>query len=94
MRKIRLDLDALTVDSFSTSGREDAKGTVLGHGPPRTDGWECDTVEWCGTILCNTGESQCQFCPTRFTDCGTCHPYDDATCDDTGCGTCLDSYCC
>jgi hypothetical protein len=92
MRKIRLDLDALTVDSFSTSGSGEAKGTVLGHGKVQTEQVECATRDFCGSTLCNTGESQCQYCPTRFTDCDTCVTCYES-CGDTYCGTC-ESYCC
>ncbi len=31
MRKVRLDLESLAVETFSTTGKTGSKGTVLGH---------------------------------------------------------------
>jgi hypothetical protein len=89
MKKIRLDLDALSVESFDTSNGTDAKGTVVGHGPP-TDAVDCETVD----LSCGSGCFACtspNYCGTLDTDCGTCATY-CGTCN-TDCGTC-DPYCC
>ena len=91
MSKIRLDVDALTVDSFSTvAGEDSGKGTVFGHLPPYTYQKYCSDG-----ITCN---DTCDFC-TNATDCGTCGATDCGTCA-TACGTCntdcgtCDPYCC
>jgi hypothetical protein len=99
MGKIRLELDALSVESFSTApDKGDRDGTVFGHLPPDTyavycsDGRTCymDTCEACGTAAtdCGTCATACGTCAT---DCGTCATA-CGTCD-TYCGTC-DPYCC
>jgi hypothetical protein len=87
MRKIRLDLDTLSVESFSTvRGKEDRDGTVFGHLPPFTyqlycsDGNTCyETCDGCGTAPsdCGTCDTNCGTCAT---DCGTCDPYCCCTC--------------
>lgn len=93
MKKIKLDLDALSVDSFATSTETEGRGTVQAHRPPWTEGIECESIEWCEP---GTGYSDCDCgtnptnCGTCATNCGTCY---DATCGNTYCGTC-DPYCC
>lgn len=92
MRKIRLDLDTLSVESFSTfKGQQDREGTVYGHRPPFTyelycsDGNTCyDTCDVCGTAASDCGTCNVSDCGTCATACGTCA---------TNCGTC-DPYCC
>lgn len=58
MKKIRLDLDAVDVESFPTAETSGVKGTVDGHLRSRIG----DT--WC--ITC--GEDTC-FCPTEYETC-------------------------
>jgi len=93
MKKIRLDLDMLSVETFSTtSDAAEARGTVNAHRPIHTQGWECESIDFCETEGCpRTGVTECGTC------CGTCY---DATCGatyygtcETQCGTC-DPYCC
>lgn len=97
MKKIRLDLDALSVDSFDTrAGAEGPDGTVFGHIPPYSyqkycsDGLTC-TVECEGTAASDCGTCGASACGTCATNCGTCATA-CGTCD-TYCGTC-DPYCC
>ncbi|HWK88406.1 MAG TPA: hypothetical protein VNP72_00375 [Longimicrobium sp.] len=45
MRKLRLDLDELTVESFEPGNRGAGAGTVLGHGEEPTD---CSKQPTCG----------------------------------------------
>lgn len=77
MKKIRLDLDELAVDSFSTTrGPVPALGTIHGHG--FTDPVPISLPPTMGDP-CNP---QSQSCETHATNCfaschGTCH---DATC--------------
>jgi hypothetical protein len=80
MKKIRLDLDALSVESFDTTkSEEETRGTVEGNAESFqaycTDGNTCY-------------ESVCGTCNTQ---CGSCH---DATCGDTYCGSCDVCTCC
>ncbi|HEX5870081.1 MAG TPA: hypothetical protein VFY65_06690 [Longimicrobium sp.] len=104
MKKIRLDLDALDVVSFRTTGADaEARGTVHGHRPPYTEGLECDSIDFCTNLDCGTAVSECGGCTgptgcgTCATNCGSCY---DATCGNTYCGTCAtncgtcDPYCC
>jgi hypothetical protein len=97
MRKTRLDLDSLSVESFDTTATPaDSRGTVHGNADTFqsycSDGRTCiDTCDY----TCNQYEATCagtcqgdaSCCPTY---CGTCYDY---TCGNTYCGTC-DPYCC
>ena len=90
MKKIRLDLDMLSVESFrTTDDGADARGTVQAHIPIETEGRECESIDVCTNW-------DCEPC-TCVTDCGTCY---DNTCGPTYCGTCetqcgtCDPYCC
>lgn len=91
MSKIRLDVDSLMVESFSTiTDDEKSKGTVFGRIDTFqrycSDGATCDTCPgWCA----DTGATDCGTCGA--TDCGTCATA-CGTCN-TDCGTC-DPYCC
>ncbi|HEU4882963.1 MAG TPA: hypothetical protein VFT45_11970 [Longimicrobium sp.] len=82
MRKLKLDVDQLTVDSFDTKASDGARaGTVQGFAPPTF--WEscngsCDYT--CGT--CN---ASCASCVSCYNTCGnTCGPSCYGTCQ-----TCL-----
>lgn len=101
MKKIRLELDTLSVESFDTTGGPaEARGTVHGHLPPYSyqrycsDGTTClDTCEFegcTGTNATDCGTCNATECGTCNTNCGTCY---DASCCPTYCGTC-DPYCC
>jgi hypothetical protein len=75
MKKLRLQLDKLQVDSFATDGLTQEVGTVHGHVTAlrcstgcETDGVTCDGGGTCnGAYSCN-GEYSCQL---SCTDCGT-----------------------
>jgi hypothetical protein len=95
MNKIRLELDTLAVESFSTTPTDaESRGTVHGHRPPFTQGLECASevceTEGCATYATDCGTCAATACGTCATNCGTCY---DATCGNTYCGTC-DPYCC
>ncbi len=80
MKKIRLDLDTLSDETFSTTGgAAEARGTVNAHRPIMTQGWECESIDVCTNYNCQP--------ETEATDCGTC-PTDCGTSRDTYCGTC------
>jgi hypothetical protein len=102
MKKIRLELDTLAVESFdTTAGKSEERGTVHAHRPPYTEGLECESIDvctnWdctyatecgtCGATNCGTCYGEASCCPTF---CGTCY---DWTCGETYCGTC-DPHCC
>lgn len=105
MQKLKLNLEALSVESFDTTGAEaEQRGTVKGHIPPWTEGRECESIDVCTNWDCGTAYSDCGGCGTAASDCGTCATncgscY-DATCGATYCGTCAtdcgtcDPYCC
>jgi hypothetical protein len=105
MRKMRLDLDSLFVESFDTTAAPaDAGGTVHGNAVTFqsycSDGRTCiDTCDGtcdtdCGTCAseCLSCESYCS-CPTVCGSCAytMCGMYE--SCGETLCGTC-DPYCC
>jgi hypothetical protein len=105
MKKIRLELDTLSVESFRTTGSDtERRGTVHGHLPMETQARDCDSLDVCTYWNCGTEISDCGGCGTGASDCGTCATncgscY-DATCGATYCGTCAtncgtcDPYCC
>ena len=81
MRKLRLDLDRLLVESFEPRSEEQKKGTVLGHithtDPaycPFSENWECSFGDACGTNTNCEGtyiETCDEFESCRMT-CGYC----------------------
>ncbi|HET7234479.1 MAG TPA: hypothetical protein VFJ16_30985 [Longimicrobium sp.] len=84
MRKLKLALETLRVESFDTAERPEARGTV--QGAEDTFNADCDTNNaWCtyqtnevscgGTCDCGTGG-------TRITECATCFY---ASCDGYTC---------
>lgn len=89
MKKIRLDLDALSVSSFDTSAAEEPTGTVMGHIPPETYARYCSD----GTTCIDSCDYASCAGTCAATDCGTCAATDCGTCA-TNCGTCVDPSCC
>jgi hypothetical protein len=85
MRKFKLDLDNLRVDSFDTTPTKEmeVRGTVKAQ------------YDTCATCTCCTCYTDCGTCPTccgtcYYTDCGTCYDYTCCgTCD--SCGSCYDT---
>lgn len=77
MKKIRLDVDMLSVETFSTTGAAGARGTVNAHD---SQYGECYSVDCPGT---GTGESECS-CPSICPD--TCYMY---SCGRTMCDSCV-----
>ena len=69
MRKIRLDLEALDVESFDTSGGEDEKGTVMAN--EATLAYTCQTLSEdlnCSPICsgsCTPAVGSCYRCYTE-----------------------------
>ena len=83
MRKVRLQLDALQVESFQTAAAPPERGTVQGHAPPpdhRDTGETGTGGGGSGDIFCisaypcvPTNEHSCQG--TCYVSCnGTCAP--------------------
>lgn len=69
MQKMKLRLDDLRIDSFSTSDAKGEHGTVHGH-----DCVTCTNACNCnGTAAtdCGCGSNTC-YCGTAYTDCGDC----------------------
>jgi hypothetical protein len=90
MKKIRLDLDMLSVETFSTTGAAEARGTVNAHRPDYTQGWDCESIDFCETPACpgtgtgtGTGVSECS-CPSICPD--TCYEF---SCGRTMCDSCV-----
>jgi hypothetical protein len=70
MRKIKLQLDNLVVESFAVATSEGYRGTVVGHEPTRGHTPECGSAfDACQTGLC-TGDCEPTFspeaCPTAY----------------------------
>lgn len=89
MKKMKLDLDQLSVETFATTSGEDDEGTVVGNQvrPPRTLRTCWDT---CGTCICQlTGRRTCDTC---YRTCDqTCGPTCELTCQFTCPRTCMET---
>ena len=70
MRKIRLELNALAVDSFETASARVVEGTVRGH--------EHEDVAAAGTRLC-TMACTMYSCPVQNTEYASCQIVCDCT---------------
>jgi hypothetical protein len=97
MRKLKLDMDALTVDSFSTSGWSAGAGTVRGR-----SGALCVEDTGYDTCACGGGGTYTCTCPDRFTCWAGCvHTQPPmASCVENSCnppatcfGTCVPAEC-
>jgi len=87
MRKLKLDLDSLEVESFVASPPAAQVGTVHGQFVRDADSTECDGGGW-GSLF-----GTCDGCPTVGTCIGptyccppTWRPTCNPTCDRTDCG--------
>lgn len=82
MRKLKLDIETLNVQSFETteSGKA-AKGTVLGHEPTQGHNVGCGSAY----DACHTGLCTFERCPPTYG--GTCEGCDtvDPACPTVGC---------
>ncbi|HEX2203078.1 MAG TPA: hypothetical protein VHG91_07260 [Longimicrobium sp.] len=83
MRKIKLELDTLAVQSFETSPVRGRAGTVLGHDAPSNGGGpNCNSaIDACPTGFCATISPD--QCPTYFPE--YCESADDACPSGRGC---------
>lgn len=73
MRKLTLDVDTLSVQSFETDAAEKGGGTVLGQ--QQTNGPRCGSAY----DACHTGLCTPQTCPNTFDS-------PDCTAEANGCG--------
>jgi hypothetical protein len=101
MRKLRLSLEDISVDSFPTHALGRRPGTVAGHGNsdttcfeiicgcPTGSGHTCDGQQTC-VGSCDSCPDSCGCPPTGGASCGyTCDP----TCPDTCWHTCAGDTC-
>ena len=79
MKKMQLNLDALGVESFDTSGADAKRGTVFGE--------QCTCYTNCTCPGCNTCDESCNGSCAWQQTCGG-----QNTCDAT-CGTCYYTGC-
>lgn len=93
MKKVKLDVDSLAVESFETGGDGQARGTVQGRGISNE---RCNSDVSCADT--------CYFLSCNPSDCGKCVDTYDGTCDiyctasagtscNEPCQTCMASYC-
>ena len=76
MRKLKLDLDVLAVESFAMDAAREKPGTVRGHDSDsghQTCADSCDGV--CGSYCCGSGTepNSCDF--SCIWTCDTCNQY-------------------
>jgi hypothetical protein len=71
MKKIKLEMESLVVESFTTATDESGRGTVVGHDPTQGHNVGCGSAyDACNTGLCTPN---CQ--PTYSPDaCPTAYP--------------------
>ena len=84
MKKLRLELDALRVDSFATADSEDGRGTVEGYISARCTG---------GTMTCNGGNTcgdgdTCNQYTCNLSDNGSCPCYPETAYEGSCAYTC------
>jgi hypothetical protein len=61
MRKIKLEIESLSVESFETAAVAGEMGTVFGNEPTRGNNEECrSAVDACPTRICVTVDLACQ----------------------------------
>lgn len=86
MKKIRLDLDMLSVETFSTTGDEaDSRGTVKARGDTEEAGG-CESIDYCQVTLNCPATNATKECGTCNTDYDSCYA---PSCAVTICDTCL-----
>lgn len=75
MRKIKLQLESLAVESFDTSACDSGRGTVLGQAlNPPDDGsaWDnCESALGCTRFQCATTYRTCLCDPSEYDRCFT-----------------------
>jgi hypothetical protein len=93
MNKLKLQLDALSVESFDTSCQARENGTVLGEQATNT----CPGCPTCAATCAYTcDDATCPNCPTCAASCNgtcagnTCWDSCGRTCWDSCGGTCID----
>lgn len=94
-RKLKLDLDALEVESFDADGARGARGTVRGHltytcwgtGHVQTE-WPCSGYATCEAVCTAYCEPQTVPCTIRALNCPPPSAQTCATACYSGCETC------
>jgi hypothetical protein len=82
MRKIKLAVESLKVQSFATAESTTERGTVMGHAPSNGHGPNCNSaIDACPTGFCATVSPDA--CPTYFPE--YCESADDACPSGRGC---------
>ncbi len=82
MRKIKLAVEGLQVQSFATAESTTGRGTVMGHAPSNGGGPNCNSaIDACPTGFCATVSPDA--CPTYFPE--YCESADDACPSGRGC---------
>lgn len=89
MNKLRLNVEALVVESFDT-GSETRGGTINARGS--SENGDCGTVNCIVTQFCPPTGGSCQ-CPRTYNPQNTCQTCGAGTCDVT-CATCQGQYTC
>jgi hypothetical protein len=102
MKKIRLDLDSLKVETFVTNENSGGQGTVFGMDPNTICDWtcngvspSCDNGQGCDTNGCDYTLPMETTCYTGGTgggqsDLGTCETCDES-CGEPTCAPCAES---
>lgn len=83
MRKLKLDLDTLRVETFAADARESGAGSVVGHAVAAAGQYEAATIAVRATV-----ESWAQDCFSVLTECNTCGLCTGYSCLFTACWWC------
>jgi hypothetical protein len=90
MKKVKLDLDAIQVDTFEVTQTPSGRGTVQGHVCCACCGCDPCCCTCCDTCAATCAAS-CQSCQTCLDSCwGTCV---DPTCAGRSCDICFSDAC-
>lgn len=86
MKKMKLTVENLSVQSFTTSSTHNARGTVQGHAPTNGHGPNCGSAyDACPTGFCVPETASPDACPTYYPE--YCESADDACPSGRGCTT-------
>jgi hypothetical protein len=86
MRKIKLNVESLSVESFATAAVAGEMGTVFGNEPTRGNNEACrSAVDACPTRICVTVDLACETLNCETYDPILCPSVNDACVSSRGC---------
>lgn len=94
MKKLKLGLEELAVESFDTTPAHRERGTVVGEQCTCPTACTCPGCPTCDNTCPYTCDDQtCPACPTCAESCGGTCPGQGFSCNESCGGTCFNSRC-